>query len=320
MPSILVPDAVNWSLPALPFEIHRFAAQGPLPEQGLHAEALVVWNVPRKTLFPLVEAMPNLRWIQALSAGIDHVLASPLQPETVVCNGRGLHDAPTAEMAVALLLSAARGLHTFRDLQLKATWDRSAYNAQLEQGAKYLGTLEGAFVLILGMGAIGLEIARRLQPFGARVEGVATSAGVRDGFVTHAFGSLDELLPSVDALVMVLPDTPETQGILSRERIAKLNPKAWVVNVGRGSSVDEPALIEALEAHRIGGAALDVTSKEPLPSESKLWRLENVILAPHVGGGGPRFYAKAGALLQRNANRFLSGEPLENVVDRARGY
>ena len=320
MPSLLVPDTINWPLPDLPFEVRPYPALGTMPREALESEALLVWNVPRKTLFPLVEALPNLRWVQALSAGIDHVLAAPLRPETVVCNGRGLHDAPTAELAVALLLSAARGLHGFRDAQRRSEWNRSAYVAQLEGRARYLGTLEGARVLILGMGTIGLEVARRLQPFGCRIEGVATTAGVRDGFVTHAFSSLDELLPEVDALVMVLPDTPETQGILSRERLARLGAHAWVVNVGRGSSVDEAALCEALEEGRIGGAALDVTAKEPLPPESPLWRLENAIVAPHVGGGGPRFFEKANALLERNAHRFLRGEPLENVVDRTRGY
>jgi phosphoglycerate dehydrogenase-like enzyme len=314
---MLIPNTITWTLPELPFKVERFDVQNPPSDSD--AVALAVWGIPRKALAPLL-ALPSMRWVQSLTAGIDHVLDSSAREDLIVCNGRGLHDAPTAEMAVTLLLEATRGLHFFRDQQHKAIWDRSAYANQLEGKAKYLGTLEGTRVLILGMGTIGLEIARRLQPFGAIIEGVATTEGERDGFPTHAFSSLDELLPNFDALVMVLPDTPETHGILSRERIAKMQTHAWVVNVGRGSAIDEPALIEALEADQLGGAALDVASREPLPSESKLWTLENVILAPHVAGGGPRFYQKASDLLARNARAFVNGGMLENVISRARGY
>jgi phosphoglycerate dehydrogenase-like enzyme len=119
---------------------------------------------------------------------------------------------------------------------------------------------------------------------------------------------------------MVLPDTIDTHGILSGERIALMHPKSWVVNVGRGSAIDEAALVDALEQGRLGGAAIDVTSREPLPMDSKLWTLENVVLTPHIGGGGPRFYVKANGLIQRNAEHFLRGEALENVVDREKGY
>jgi phosphoglycerate dehydrogenase-like enzyme len=314
---MLIPDTITWAIPELPLEVERFDVQDPPTDS--EAVALTVWGIPRKVLAPLL-ALPSLRWVQSLTAGIDHVLDSTAREDLIICNGRGLHDAPTAEMAVALLLEATRGLHFFRDQQHKAIWDRSAYANQLEGKAKYLGTLEGTRILILGMGTIGLEIGRRLQPFGAVIEGVATTAGERDGFPTHAFSSLDELLPNFDALVMVLPDTPETHGILSRERLAMMNPHAWVVNVGRGSAIDEPALIEALEAGQVGGAALDVASREPLPAESKLWTLENVILAPHVAGGGPRFYQKASDLLARNARAFVNGGTLENVISRARGY
>lgn len=320
MPKILVPTSIDWTLPTLPLEVLRFDAAEPFTPDALECEAMLVWNTPRKTLHALIESMPNLRWLQAISAGVDHILSAPLRPEMIVSNGRGLHDAPTAEIALALLMSATRGMHLFRDAQHRAEWDRGAYQDQLHDRARYLGTLEGARVLILGMGSIGLEIARRAVTFGALVQGVATTAGVREGYVTHAFSDLEKLLPDVDALVMVLPDTPETHGILSRERIALMHPKSWVVNVGRGSAIDEAALIDALEQGRLGGAALDVTSKEPLPTDSKLWSLENLVLTPHIGGGGPRFYEKANALIARNADHFLRGEALENTVSREKGY
>ena len=320
MPKILVPTSIDWTLPELPLEIMRFDAAEPIAPEALECEAMIVWNTPRKILHQMIETMPKLRWVQAISAGVDHVLSAPLRPDTLVSNGKGLHDAPTAEIALALLMSAARGMHLYRDAQRRAEWDRGAYQNQLQNRAPFLGTLEDARVLILGMGSIGLEIARRVSTFGARVEGVATTAGVREGYVTHTFSSLEKLLPDVDALVMVLPDTIDTHGILSKERIALMHSKSWVVNVGRGSAIDEPALIDALKQGRLGGAALDVTSREPLPADSKLWTLENVVLTPHIGGGGPRFYAKANGLIQRNAEHFLRGEVLENIVSREKGY
>jgi phosphoglycerate dehydrogenase-like enzyme len=313
---ILIPDAVPFPLPDLPLEVIHFEARGAVPA-SLDAEAVLVWGLPARTLEPLLQ-LPSLRWVQALTAGIDHVLKLQPRPQITVCNGKGLHDAPTAELAVALLLAAVRRLHVFRDLQHTATWGKDAYQQALEGGSEM--TLEGSRVLVVGMGAIGVEIARRLQPFGALVEGVAMAAGVRGGFTTHALSDLDALLPLFDAVVLVLPNTPQTVGLLSKERLALLKRKAWVVNVGRGNAIDEAALLEALEARAIGGAALDVTEREPLPQDSGLWHAPNCIITPHVAGGGPNWARKAAALLERNAKRFAHGEPLENVVDSAKGY
>jgi phosphoglycerate dehydrogenase-like enzyme len=313
---ILIPDTVQFPLPNLGLEVVRFEARGALPE-GMDAEALVVWGTPARTVETLLK-MTSLRWVQAFTAGIDHVLNLKPRAGITVCNGKGLHDAPTAEHAVALLLSAVRRLHHFRDRQHEGVWDRAAYQQALEGHA--LMTLEGARVLIVGMGAIGVEIARRMQPFGALVEGVATRAGEREGFKTHALEDADKLLPDFDAVILVLPDTPDTHGWLSKSRLALLKPTAWVVNVGRGSAVDEDALLDALEARSIGGAALDVTAKEPLPEDSRLWTAPNLILTPHIAGGGPNWARKASALLERNARRFVAGEPLENVVDASKGY
>ncbi len=318
VPRILISDAITWELPELPMKIERYSARENLPKELHDADALVVWNVGQRWLSFNLPNLLQLRWIQALSAGIDHVLNAKPHNRIVVTNGKGLHDAPTAEMAVALLLAATRNIHLHRDNQTRVHWDKTAYMKSLNHTG--LATLEGARILIIGMGAIGLEIARRLQPFGANIEGVATNAGVRDGFHTHSFNDLDALLPKYDAIVLALPDTPRTKGLISRHRIALLAPHAWLINVGRGSAIDEDALMVALEKNKIAGAGLDVMSKEPLVEESKLWLLPNVILTPHVAGGGPRFYSKANTLLERNAKHFVSGEELENVVSREHGY
>jgi len=318
MPTLLVPDTVTWPLPKLPLEVRTFNPRKPLDPALQGAEALLVWGIGQPHLKTLLETMPNLRWVQTLTAGVDHVLSSSLPPGIQVCRGQGLHDAPTAELAVTLLLSAARKLHQFRDRQHRASWDKSAYGQALEGKGFY--SLEGARILIVGMGSIGLDIAHKLAVFGANVEGVAQSAGTRQGFVTHAHNDLERLLPDVDALVLALPNTPNTQGFLSRERLALLGPHAWVVNVGRGTAIDQEALTVALEGGRLGGVALDVFETEPLPADSKLWALENAIITPHVGGGGPRFYIKANDLLFRNAQHFVAGEALEFVMDREKGY
>lgn len=318
MPKILIPDSFIAPLPDLPFEVVRFPAKGPVTH-GLDADALVVWRLGNAVLHPLLASMPNLKWIQTLAAGVDHVLSAPQLPKDfILSNGSNLHCAPTAELGVTLLLSAVRQMHRWRDLQHQRTWDRAAYNIQME--GKALHTLEDSKVLILGMGTIGLEMAHRLKSFGAIVEGVAGSAGVRDGFLTHAVADLLDVVETADAIISVLPETPQTRGILSRELIARMQPHAWLVNIGRGSALDEAALIDALKNKRIAGAALDVVAEEPLPKESPLWELDNLIISPHVAGGGQRFYAKAATLLQENAQAFVAGKPLHNLIDAQKGY
>jgi phosphoglycerate dehydrogenase-like enzyme len=318
MPKILIPDSFTAPLPLLPFDVVRFPAKGPVND-GLDADALVVWRLGNTVLHPLLANMPNLRWIQTLAAGVDHVLGAPQLPKNfVLSNGSNLHSAPTAELGVTLLLSAVRQMHRWRDLQHQHSWDRAAYNIQME--GKALNTLEDSRVLILGMGTIGLEMAHRLKSFGAIVEGVASSAGVREGFTTHAVADLLRVAPTADAIISVLPETAETRGILSRDLIYSMQRHAWLVNIGRGSALDEQALMDALAEKRIAGAALDVVGEEPLPKESPLWAFENLIISPHIAGGGQRFYAKAAKLLQHNAQAFVVGVPLQNQIDTKKGY
>ncbi len=319
MPRIYIPDNFQAPVPPLPLEVKRFSLRADI-DVDEQAEALALRLLPAERISYLASRMPNLRWLQLLVAGVDQALQANLPPQVIISNGRGIHDAPTAEMALALLLSAVRGMHRWRDDQKKHIWDSHAYSRHLFPDGPFLGTLEGARVLILGMGSIGLEIARRLVPFGAKIEGVAQSAGEREGFPVHATSHVLTILERFDAVIAVLPETRETHGFINEAFLKHMAKHAWFVNVGRGTAVNEPALIKALRENWIAGAALDVTAQEPLPPDSPLWDLPNLILAPHVGGGGPRFYEKAGKLIQENAKRYLAGEPLLNVIDRARGY
>lgn len=319
MPQILIPDNYTLPLPPLPFEVVRFPARGPMPDAG-NAEALVVWRMSPKAIGALLASMKKLRWVQALTAGVDTIIACPeWRHDILLTNGKGLHDAPTAELGVTLLLSAVRNMHRWRDLQHKAMWDDKAYVQQLE-GVGPPATLEGARILILGMGTIGLDIAHKLKPFGPHIEGVAQSAGTREGFTVYALAQLPERLEKADAVISVLPETKETTHIINAAFLGRMKPHAWLVNVGRGSAVDEPALIKALEEKKIAGFASDVFEREPLPPSSPLWAMDNVIVTPHIAGGGPRFYEKAGALLQRNCTAFIDGRPLENIIDLTKGY
>jgi phosphoglycerate dehydrogenase-like enzyme len=311
---MLLPNSVPFELPDFPIQVQRF---DPKVHLDFDAEMLVVWNFSVKTLEPLL-AMPRLRLIQTLSAGVDHVLRLNPRAEISICNGKGLHDAPTAELAVSLLLAGVRRLHHFRDLQHSRQWDKTAY-AHALSGQDFL-SLESARVLVVGFGSIGLDIAKRLTPFGCVVEGVARQAGERHGYTVHALEQLDSILPNFDAVILVLPDTPDTHGFVSSQRLGRMKRGAWLVNVGRGSAVVEADLLVALESGHLGGAALDVTQTEPLPEDSPLWACPNLILTPHIAGGGPNFYRKAEALLRRNAANLLSGSALENLIDRERGY
>ncbi len=310
---ILIPDSVPLSLENFPLEVVRFGSRDDL--SAFNTDALVVWGKQR--LAPLLQ-MPNLKYLQTLSAGVDHVLNLSPRADILISNGKGLHDAPTAELAVSLLLAGVRRLHHFRDAQHHAKWDRGAYQHALT-GKDFL-TLEGAKILIVGFGSIGLEIAKRLVPFGCDVEGVTRSGRQHQAYTIHALENIDHILPNFDAVILVLPDTPETHGFISSQRLAQFKKGAWLVNVGRGSAIIETDLLTALESGHLSGAALDVTQTEPLPEDSPLWKLENLILTPHIAGGGPNFYRKAESLLRRNAQNFMAGKPLENLIDRAKGY
>jgi phosphoglycerate dehydrogenase-like enzyme len=168
-------------------------------------------------------------------------------------------------------------------------------------------------VLIWGFGAIGQSLAPHLTALGASVTGAARTAGERAGYPVVGEGGLAAELARTDVLVMILPHAPGTRAVLNADVLAQLPPRAWVVNVGRGSTLDEDALVEALRAGRLAGAALDVFATEPLPPESPLWEAPNVIITPHAAGGRPRAHAE---LVSENLGALLEGRALRNTVER----
>lgn len=241
--------------------------------------------------------MTSLRVVQLMTAGVEHV--RPHLPEGVtLCNGRGIHDTSTAELALTLVLASLRGVPQFVRHQDEARWDPETRPALADKR-----------VLILGYGSVGAAIERRLAPF--EVEVVRLARGSRDG--VHPIGELPSLLPAADVVILVVPLTPETRGMVDDTFLAAMKPGALMVNVARGAVVETDALLRALESGSIS-AALDVTDPEPLPEHHPLWRAPNLLLVPHVGGASSAMWPRAHRLVRAQLERFAAGQPLENVM------
>ncbi len=311
---LLLPDSLPLD-PALPEGVQavRYAAGAPVPDEHLDAEALVVWGNAAGDLRAVAGRMPRLRWVQTLAAGPDVVLGAGFPDDVLVTSGQGLHDRPVTEHALALVLALLRRLPAALAAQAGHRWADELGGLQPLHPAGSVTTLLDARVLIWGFGSIGQTLAPLLQALGASVRGVARSAGERAGFPVVAEDQLEQELPRTDVLVVILPSTPATARALDARRLAALPRHAFVVNVGRGSTVDEPALVAALTEGRIAGAALDVTDVEPLPADSPLWDAPGLLLTPHAAGGRP---VGADELVAANLEALLSGRELRNVVDR----
>lgn len=311
---LLLPDSIPLA-PSLPegVETVLYDASAPVPHGHLDAEALVVWGSSGADVRAVAGRMPRLRWVQTLAAGPDSVLAAGFPDDVVITSGTGLHDRPVAEHALALVLALVRRLPAAARAQAEHRWADEIGGVQPLRPEGPATTLLGACVLVWGFGSIGQTLAPLLDQLGAQVRGVARSSGERSGFAVVAEEDLREELGQTDVLVMILPSTQATTGALNAHQLAALPAHAYVVNVGRGSTVDEPALVAALSGGSIAGAALDVTSTEPLPDDSPLWKAPNLILTPHAAGGRP---VGADELISANLAALLAGRDLRSVVER----
>jgi phosphoglycerate dehydrogenase-like enzyme len=300
------------SLEGFSVALQPYDVKQPIPEEHIDAEILVTWTNTADNLKDAAARMKKLRWIQSLAAGPNDVLSAGFDTSRItVTTGSGLHDHTVAEHALGLLLNAARRFYEMRDYQLQGKWPQHLGGPQPDRPADRFTTLRDARVLIWGYGNIAKSLTPSLVGLGAKVRGVARSAGVREGIEVYGEDKLPELLAETDALVMILPGSDSTNNALNRERLAKLPKHAWVVNVGRGTSIDEDALADALDKGEIGGAALDVFQTEPLPAPSRLWKTPNTIVSPHAAGGRPQGAEK---LIAENLRRFIAGQSLNNVI------
>jgi phosphoglycerate dehydrogenase-like enzyme len=246
----------------------------------------------------VIAQMPALEVVQLQTAGFDHV--RPFVPEGVtLCNGRGIHDAATAELAMTLMLASLRGIPDFVRAQDAQRWT-----------PRFTRGLADSTVLVVGFGAIGQALERRLAPFEVEVLKVARTP--RAGNV-HSFHELPRLLPAADVVVLILPLTDETRGLVDAEFLSKMKDGALLVNVARGAIVDSEALAAELRTGRIG-AALDVAHPEPLPANHPLWSAPNLLVTPHVGGATAAMKPRARRLVREQLDRFATGRNLANVV------
>jgi phosphoglycerate dehydrogenase-like enzyme len=245
----------------------------------------------------LIEKMPGLRVIQLLSAGAD-AWVGRVPAGVTLCDGRGVHDSSTSEWAVAATLAYLRDFPRFARAQERRDWSYG-----------HTDELAGKRVLIVGAGSIGAAIARRLEPFEVSLTLVARQA--RDG--VHSVDELPRLLPSADVVVLVVPLTPATTGLVDAAFLAAMPDGALLVNAARGPVVDTTALTAELSTGRIS-AAVDVTDPEPLPADHPLWELPNFLLTPHVAGSVRGLLPRAYRLVAEQLRRYAAGGPLENVV------
>jgi phosphoglycerate dehydrogenase-like enzyme len=260
-------------------------------------------------------AAPNLRWIQSFSAGMDKFLFPEIveREEVVITNMAGKYALQGAEHAWALLLALARGIPLAVRNQDQHRW----------QGGSVVA-LTGATLGIVGMGGFGMEMVKRARGYDMTIlalDAVRTEApeGVAE-LKPSTRDNLHELLRRADAVLLACPLTPETYHLIGAEELAMMKPSAYLVNVTRGGIVDEAALIAALEQGQIAGAALDVVEHEPLPADSPLWDAPNLILTSHRAGASQHRHSDINRFFQENLQRYLQGSPLQNVIDKRRGF
>ncbi len=300
--SLPTQDAVDHFGPPPPgVEIVVWDGTGDRPAEADRIEFFVARYDAPPVPADVLAGLPRLKVVQLASAGVEPWL-DRIPDGVQLCNGRGVHGASTAELALAGLLAVLRELPRFQDAQRARHWDR-----ELTDG------LAGRRVLVLGAGDIGSRIAAAARIFDAETTLVARSArpGVR------AIADLPALLPEHDVVAIAIPHTPQTHGLVDAAFLAAMPDSAVLVNIARGAIVDTDALLAELQAGRLR-AFLDVTDPEPLPSDHPLWAAPNLVLTPHIGGGTRGWQARAYRLVREQVERFAGGRPLQNLVEN--GY
>ena len=266
-----------------------------------------------------LSAATKLKWVHSTSAGVGQLMYPELRNSgVVVTNASGIFSVPMAEHIIGLILALARNFPDTVRQQEKAIWSQQ----DLWDKPQHLAEVNGTLLLILGYGSIGREVAQRAQALGMRVWGVTRSG---KGDATHAekivtSAELNNVLPHADYVLLCAPETAETNSLIGAEQLALMKRSARLINVGRGSLLDEAALISALESGALGGAAIDVAQTEPLPATSPLWHAPNLFITPHTSALSDRLWPRETAMLVDLLERWFDGRELFNRVDFARGY
>ena len=289
------------------FEFHALKNDEKLPEDLAARTDIFVG----RTQGSYLKGMPKLRWIQAMTAGVDPWLASPhLNGDVTLCCARGSHRISMPENILGALFHLTKPYTAITLDQRESRWTR---RTSVPLAGKTLG--------ILGLGAIGQELARKASALEIRVIGTKRSPSPLPHVEkVYAPGETDEVLGASDFVLLLLPSTSETENMVNSDFLRAMKPTAWLLNFARGALIVDADLITAVEAKTIAGAVLDVFRQEPLPATHPFWQTEGIRVLPHLGGGHPERASLVAELFAENARRFLAGEPLKTVVDRARGY
>ena len=284
-------------------------------EEIVDADIAIAWSLRGEQ----IKAAGRLRWIHSTAAAVHHLMTPELlASDIVVTNARDVHGPVVAEHAIALAFALAKRLPQSVRYQQQRHWaQRGLWDEQPRPRE-----LNGATMTIVGLGAIGAPLARLAKSLGMRVVGVREhpERGSEVADAVYGFEKLDEALSAGDFIVLAVPVTPKTRHLMNAERLARLKPDAYLINVGRGVLIEETALLDALRAKSFGGAALDVTTEEPLPPESPLWEMENVLITPHIAGLTEKMWERHYQHYTENLRRFLEGQPLLWAVDKGKGY
>jgi phosphoglycerate dehydrogenase-like enzyme len=291
----------------------RFAADAQELEGAIgEADVLFVWDFRSTELRDAWHRVEKLRWVHVAGAGVDAVLFPDIvESQVTITNSRGVFDRSIAEYVLGLMLVFAKDLLQTIGLQQQKKW----VHRDTEM-------LAGHKLLVVGAGSIGRTIARLARCAGMEVDAIARTARYSDEDFGRVFPSedLDEVLPEADYVVVAAPLTAQTRGMFGAAQFERMKPGARFINVGRGPIVDESALTDALRDGRIAGTALDVFSEEPLPEDSPLWEMPQVVVSPHMSGDFVGWLEALGELFVENFRRWERGDELLNVVDKERGY
>jgi phosphoglycerate dehydrogenase-like enzyme len=280
------------------------------------AEIVIAWSI-RPEQF---KSAKKLRWVHSPAAAV-HQLMFPelIDSDVILTNAREVHGPVVAEHTIALIFALAKKIPAAVRLQLRRLWGQEQMWNRLPRPREVAGAILG----LVGIGSIGREVAKRASALGMRVIAVRDNPSkekLEDVEQVYGQGDLEVLLRQADYVVLALPITGSTQKLMNGERLSQMKTDACLINVGRGPLIDEAALIEALRNHRIGGAALDVFEHEPLPADSLLWDLENLLITPHTAGLTEKLWERHYQLFSGNLHRYLTQRPLLAVVDKQKGY
>jgi glyoxylate/hydroxypyruvate reductase A len=291
-------------LPSRAFRVHVASTPEQAAGPGALAEIFYCWGLPR----PLLANAKGLRWIQCMGAGVEGLLVPELAAGVRITRVAGIFGPWMAEYTLGWCLWVTQRMDGFRASQRQRRW------APVDPVP-----LRGQTLCVVGLGDIGRSIAKAARALGMRVIGVTRSGRAsRDAGRVYRTAALRTALARADFVVLTLPLSDETRGLVGRAELAALRPTAWLLNLARGPIVDEGALLEALRRRRLGGAVLDVFDTEPLPAAHPLWGFDNVVITPHISG--PSTPREIGPIFNDNLRRYAANRPLRHTVDRARQY